>query len=314
MLKHMENWSPVQSNSQTPSSKREERERASTCKNRSRLGKEPMGAEEAPESWYEPIRRPNFEEEVPWLRQSNVPKTQGTFRNEPHNDPLFEPTFGGQEREPKSKNGFYMHDEYNSAHNYRYPEEGIGVKSFKQAPEVPRQTDIPRAKRSYFNPLFEPSNGWEEEPQRTQYRNEERYAPHQKPDRYFQPQRGPGDGSYTGYPKEQNLREPYWDQPHNPEEPLRRDPLLRDQVIGLIQKVCGPLSQGVQTLVYKKPYPEWIDRQFEVPRGFKIPDFTLFYGDGIPSTLEHIARFIAQCKELANNDFQKLKLFPNSLT
>ncbi|KAG5565488.1 hypothetical protein RHGRI_001395 [Rhododendron griersonianum] len=158
MLKHMENWSLVQSNSQTPSNKREEKEGASTSKNRSRPGKEPMGAEEAPESWYEPIRRPNFDEEVPLLRQSNVPKTQGTFRNEPHNDPLFEPTFGGQERETKPKNGFYMHDEYNYAHNYR-------------------------AKRSYINPLFEPSYGWEEEPQRTQYRNEERYAPYQKPDR-----------------------------------------------------------------------------------------------------------------------------------
>ncbi|KAI8533842.1 hypothetical protein RHMOL_Rhmol10G0041400 [Rhododendron molle] len=68
MLKHMENWSSVQSNSQTPSNKGEERERASTSKNRYRLGKEPMGAEEIPESWYEPIRRPNFEEEVLWLR------------------------------------------------------------------------------------------------------------------------------------------------------------------------------------------------------------------------------------------------------
>ncbi|KAG5553078.1 hypothetical protein RHGRI_011067 [Rhododendron griersonianum] len=64
MLKHMENWSPVQSNSQTPSNKGEERERASTSRNRCRPRKEPMGAEEVPKSWYEPVRRPNFEEEV----------------------------------------------------------------------------------------------------------------------------------------------------------------------------------------------------------------------------------------------------------
>ncbi|KAG5524188.1 hypothetical protein RHGRI_030999 [Rhododendron griersonianum] len=104
MLKHMENWSPVQSNSQIPSNKGEERERANTSKNRSRLGKEPMGAEEVPKSWYEPVRRPNFEEEV-----------------------LF------------SKKVLYL--------------------------------------------LFEPSYGREEEPQRTQYRNEEMYVPPQKPDR-----------------------------------------------------------------------------------------------------------------------------------
>lgn len=71
---------------------------------------------------------------------------------------------------------------------------------------------------------------------------------------------------------------------------------------------------GANTTVYKKPYPEWVDRQFEIPRGFKIPDFTLFYRDGRQSTLEHIARFTPQCKELANNDFMKLKLFPTSLT
>ncbi|KAI8559798.1 hypothetical protein RHMOL_Rhmol04G0202700 [Rhododendron molle] len=62
MLEHMENWSPIQSNSQTPSNKGAEKEGASTSKNRSRPGKEPMGAEEAPEFWYMPIRRPNFDE------------------------------------------------------------------------------------------------------------------------------------------------------------------------------------------------------------------------------------------------------------
>ncbi|TNV98726.1 hypothetical protein C5H24_12500, partial [Xylella fastidiosa] len=65
-----------------------------------------------------------------------------------------------------------------------------------------------------------------------------------------------------------------------------------------MQEVYGPLNRGVQTQIYRKPYPEWIDRQFEVPRGFKIPDFTLFHGDGKQSTTEHIARFTAQCKEL----------------
>lgn len=63
--------------------------------------------------------------------------------------------------------------------------------------------------------------------------------------------------------------EPPWDQPHNPGVPLGRDHFLWEQVIGLIQEVCGPLTWGVQTPIYKKLYPEWIDRQFEVPRGLR---------------------------------------------
>ncbi|KAG5523893.1 hypothetical protein RHGRI_030778 [Rhododendron griersonianum] len=152
MLRHMESWSLVQSNSQTHANKGEGREIASTSKDRSRPGKEPMGAEEAPKSWYEPVRRPNFEEEIPFVRQSredNVPKTKGTFRG-PHNDSLFEPIFDGQEGEIKSKNGYFMHDEYNYAQNYSYPGEGTCMKSFKQVPEIPRQADIPKVKRANY--------------------------------------------------------------------------------------------------------------------------------------------------------------------
>ncbi|GMP42059.1 hypothetical protein CsSME_00011926 [Camellia sinensis var. sinensis] len=74
------------------------------------------------------------------------------------------------------------------------------------------------------------------------------------------------------------------------------------------------MTRGVQTPIYRKPYPEWVDRVHEYPRGFRIPDFTLFYGTGNQSTVEHIARFAAQCGEFTNHDYMKLRLFPNSLT
>ena len=41
---------------------------------------------------------------------------------------------------------------------------------------------------------------------------------------------------------------------------------------------------------YRKPYPERIDRE-EWPRGFKIPDFTMFSGEDEKTALEHISRF-----------------------
>ncbi|KAG5565797.1 hypothetical protein RHGRI_001653 [Rhododendron griersonianum] len=138
-----------------------------------------MGAEEAPKSWYEPVRRPYFEEEAPFVGQgrgNNVPKTQGRFRNGPHNDSLFEPIFEGQEEEMKSKYGYYSHDEHSII---------MGI---------PRHTNVPRVRRSYTNLLFETTHGGWEEETRTQYMNEESYVPPQNSDRYFQPQGGLGDG------------------------------------------------------------------------------------------------------------------------
>ncbi|WJX12400.1 hypothetical protein P8452_02908 [Trifolium repens] len=54
--------------------------------------------------------------------------------------------------------------------------------------------------------------------------------------------------------------------------------------------------------------------QAELPRGWKIPKFTKFAGDTNESTVEHIARYLAEAGNLANNEDLKMKFFPNSLT
>ncbi|KAG5540886.1 hypothetical protein RHGRI_020953 [Rhododendron griersonianum] len=69
MLKHMEEWSPIKIGSQASLSKGEVKERVSTSKDRSRLGKEPVGAGEMPKSWYEPVRRPYVDEETSVMGQ-----------------------------------------------------------------------------------------------------------------------------------------------------------------------------------------------------------------------------------------------------
>ncbi|KAM1944741.1 hypothetical protein ACFX15_012939 [Malus domestica] len=51
-------------------------------------------------------------------------------------------------------------------------------------------------------------------------------------------------------------------------------------------------------------YPAYVE-QFEYPKGFKIPDFSLFAGESSLSSLEHVARFTAQCGDV-NSDFHKL--------
>jgi len=54
--------------------------------------------------------------------------------------------------------------------------------------------------------------------------------------------------------------------------------------------------------------------QFELPRGYKIPKFTKFAGDTSESTVEHIARYLTEAQDLANDENLRLKCYPNSLT
>ncbi|KAM0975795.1 hypothetical protein ACFX2I_018645 [Malus domestica] len=51
-------------------------------------------------------------------------------------------------------------------------------------------------------------------------------------------------------------------------------------------------------------YPAFVEK-FEYPKRFKIQDFSLFAGESSLSSLENVARFIAQCRDI-NNDFHKL--------
>ena len=60
-----------------------------------------------------------------------------------------------------------------------------------------------------------------------------------------------------------------------------------------------------------------INRENRYLRGYKILDFSLFFGEDSQSAFEHIARFIVQCGELANYEnfyHLKLRLFSSSLT
>ncbi|GKV10309.1 hypothetical protein SLEP1_g21695 [Rubroshorea leprosula] len=91
-------------------------------------------------------------------------------------------------------------------------------------------------------------------------------------------------------------------------------PLDRNQLIDLVQETYGPTLRPLVRPSYHKPYPNYIDRDNPFPRGFKVPEFTLFSGDASQSTIGHIGRFTIQCGEASGDDFLKLRLFPSSLT
>jgi hypothetical protein len=60
------------------------------------------------------------------------------------------------------------------------------------------------------------------------------------------------------------------------------------------------------------PLSEYV-LETELPRGWKIPKFTKFAGDTSESTVEHIARYLTEARDIANNENLRLKFFPNSL-
>jgi UV DNA damage repair endonuclease len=51
----------------------------------------------------------------------------------------------------------------------------------------------------------------------------------------------------------------------------------------------------------------------ELPRGWKIPKFTKFGGETNESTVEHIARYLTDAGDIANNENLRMKFLPSSM-
>ena len=91
-------------------------------------------------------------------------------------------------------------------------------------------------------------------------------------------------------------------------------PLDLEPIREAVHELYEPDLRQVFRPHFYKPYLEAIDNENPYPRGYRILEFSVKDGQ---STLEHVARFIMQCGELANYEnfpYFKLKLFPNSLT
>ncbi|XP_059663659.1 uncharacterized protein LOC132309360 [Cornus florida] len=90
--------------------------------------------------------------------------------------------------------------------------------------------------------------------------------------------------------------------------------LDRGQLADLLTQEYGMELRGTGRPIYRTPYPEVVD-QVEFPKGYKVPDFVTFSGEGNQSTVEHIGRFTIQCgeasiEELFPNQFYRTKTEP----
>ncbi|KZV58259.1 hypothetical protein F511_01110 [Dorcoceras hygrometricum] len=82
-----------------------------------------------------------------------------------------------------------------------------------------------------------------------------------------------------------------------------------DLVRETVQELYGPALRLIGRPEFHKPYPEMIDHNNPYPRGYKIPDFSLFTGEDGQSAVEHVARFTIKCGTLANlENFSRLKI------
>ncbi|XP_050895348.1 uncharacterized protein LOC127101967 [Lathyrus oleraceus] len=73
------------------------------------------------------------------------------------------------------------------------------------------------------------------------------------------------------------------------------------------------MSATLQRPLYASPLAEFI-LQPEAPRGMKVPKYTKFGGESGESTIEHIARYLTESRDLAHNECLRVKNFPFSLT
>jgi len=86
-------------------------------------------------------------------------------------------------------------------------------------------------------------------------------------------------------------------------------------IANLVENIMAEngLNIGLQRPNFVSPLSELV-LQSELPRGYKILKFNKFARDTNESTVKHIARYLTEVGDLANDENLRLKYFPNSLT
>lgn len=148
--------------------------------------------------------------------------------------------FEESEDELAFRDAYHEQQVYNYARNFKHSAEEGKMKGFHQKTGGSGPS---RIKRPYVNPLFESFQGeWEEEAKRKpRVKEEETHYPTQNLEGYYQSFGNPDIGFQYNDHRDQFPREPPWGQPRMP---VNRDQMLREQVIGLIQEVCGSPIRG----------------------------------------------------------------------
>ncbi|XP_058752893.1 uncharacterized protein LOC131626086 [Vicia villosa] len=119
-------------------------------------------------------------------------------------------------------------------------------------------------------------------------------------------------------PEEQPGRVVLVDRNQNADEVIhrvRQNNHMETNLTTMIERIMAQndLNTGLRRPNYTSPLSDYV-LQVELPRGRKVPKFTKFSGDTSESTTEHIARYMTEVGDLANNEDLRVKYFPSSLT
>src|ERR1044072_5361366 len=97
---------------------------------------------------------------------------------------------------------------------------------------------------------------------------------------------------------------------------IRNDNILAENnLTTMIERIMAQngLNTGIRRPNYSSPIVDYV-MHTDLPRGYKVPKFTKFAGDTNESAVEHIARYLTEAGDIANNENLRIKYFPSSLT
>lgn len=98
------------------------------------------------------------------------------------------------------------------------------------------------------------------------------------------------------------------------EQIRHEDLVVENNLATIVERIMA--RNGLNTLqrpTYASPLSDFI-LQTETPRGWKPPKYTKFGGESGELTVEHIARYLTESGDMANNESFRIKNFPSSLT
>ncbi|KAL2470852.1 Retrotrans gag domain-containing protein [Abeliophyllum distichum] len=98
---------------------------------------------------------------------------------------------------------------------------------------------------------------------------------------YLNGNNGPNNGTYIPSIGPNVVRPQAMPYPHQPiGVPYDPNTILRNQVMEIMQDQVAFGMRPIMRPTYRKPYPDWVDQAYPWPRGYKVPDFSLFTGLG----------------------------------
>lgn len=83
-------------------------------------------------------------------------------------------------------------------------------------------------------------------------------------------------------------------------------------LVAMVERIMARnrVNVGLHRPNYSSPLYDHI-LQTKLPRGLKVPKFSR---DTSESCVEHVARYLTEAEDLANNEKLRIKYFPTSLT